>query len=114
MCSTHQQLSAPIEKGKQGNIVSLLYSACKGDLRALERLAAGGHDMGAADYDGRTALHLAASEGHVECVQFLVEKCRRVEIAARDRWNHTPHDNAVNFGHTAVALYLQSRSSAVV
>jgi glutaminase len=25
------------------------------------------------DYDGRTALHLAASEGHLNIVQYLVE-----------------------------------------
>ena len=27
------------------------------------------------DYDGRTALHLAAAEGHLLCVKFLVEDC---------------------------------------
>ena len=30
-------------------------------------------DMNVADYDGRTALHLCASEGHLECIKFLVE-----------------------------------------
>ena len=27
------------------------------------------------DYDGRTALHLAAAEGHRHCVDFLVVTC---------------------------------------
>ena len=30
-------------------------------------------DMNGTDYDKRTALHLAAAEGHVETVRFLVE-----------------------------------------
>ena len=37
-----------------------------GDTTALTGLLVGGADADAADYDGRTALHLAASEGQVE------------------------------------------------
>lgn len=31
--------------------------------------------MTLSDYDGRTALHLASSEGHLDCVEFLIEQC---------------------------------------
>ena len=34
-----------------------------------------GMDMGASDYDGRTALHLAAAEGHLNVVKLLLEQC---------------------------------------
>lgn len=48
-------------------------------------MALSGIDMGIADYDGRTALHLATSEGNMECVKFLLEKCR-VHVHPKDRW----------------------------
>ncbi|KAK6325181.1 hypothetical protein J4Q44_G00045230 [Coregonus suidteri] len=43
------------------------------------------HGHGAeGDYDSRTALHVAAAEGHVEVVKFLLEACR-VNPVPKDR-----------------------------
>ena len=63
---------------------SLLYSATAGDLTALKRFHFSGVNMSNANYDGRTALHLAAAEGHASCVKFLVESCK-LNPLAKDR-----------------------------
>ena len=34
--------------------------------------------MNLGDYDGRTALHLAAAEGHARCVKFLLDSTPRL------------------------------------
>lgn len=47
-------------------------------------MALSGIDMQIADYDGRTALHLATAEGHLEVVKFLLEKCK-VLLKPKDR-----------------------------
>ncbi|KAK2158817.1 hypothetical protein LSH36_163g01000 [Paralvinella palmiformis] len=88
------------------HIVKLLFSASNGDLTALRRMALAGNDMAAVDYDGRTALHLAAAEGQLECVRFLLERCK-VEANPKDRWGQRPYDDAIKFGQEHVASYLE-------
>lgn len=40
---------------------------------SLLRYFLSGVDVKAVDYDGRTALHVAAAEGHAEVIRFLLE-----------------------------------------
>jgi glutaminase len=47
-------------------------------------------DMSLPDYDGRTALHLAVAEGHLDCVKFLLEKCK-VPYDPADRYASCGH-----------------------
>lgn len=99
--------------------------AAKSDLKEITRLLARGVDVNSCDYDGRTALHIAASEG-------LVRACMRragrveayvlhaqVDVAQMllqanaapnpvDRWGHTPLADAQRGGRKEVAAVIRA------
>ena len=72
-----------------------------GDLNYLKKLYNCGVNMSQSDYDGRTALHLACSEGHIDIVKFLIDIVN-VEKEPIDRWNNKPIDDAVTNGHIEI------------
>ncbi|XP_061579828.1 glutaminase kidney isoform, mitochondrial isoform X2 [Cololabis saira] len=88
------------------SVINLLFAAFTGDVSALRRFALSSMDMEQRDYDSRTALHVAAAEGHIEVVRFLLEACK-VNPIPKDRWGNTPMDEAMHFGHHDVVTLLQ-------
>jgi len=58
-----------------------------------------------ADYDGRTALHVACCEGHVEVVRYLLDLGAPVHM--RDRYGDTPLDDAVTFRRATIVSMLR-------
>ena len=84
----------------------LCLSAKEGDLENLRKLFNLNVDMNQQDYDGRTALHLACCENHVELVQFLLNVAK-VKKNPKDRWNHTPLDEAREKNLTEIIELLQ-------
>nr|ALN69379.1 glutaminase variant 4 [Rattus norvegicus] len=87
-------------------VVNLLFAAYSGDVSALRRFALSAVDMEQKDYDSRTALHVAAAEGHIDVVKFLIEACK-VNPFVKDRWGNIPLDDAVQFNHLEVVKLLQ-------
>ncbi|CAA6667752.1 unnamed protein product [Spirodela intermedia] len=71
--------------------MQLLFMSCKGDVKGVEDLLNEGADVNSIDLDGRTALHIAACEGHIEVVKLLLS--RKANIDARDRWGSTYYGN---------------------
>lgn len=77
---------------KLTTVSHMLFFASQGDVEGINSLLDEGADVNSADYDGRSALHLAASEGKLEAVELLLKKGARVN--PRDRWAHTPLTDA--------------------
>ncbi|CAK6957531.1 glutaminase kidney isoform%2C mitochondrial-like isoform X2 [Scomber scombrus] len=92
------------------SVVNLMFAAYSGDVSALRRFALSALNMEQTDYDSRTALHIAAAEGHVEAVIFLTEVCK-LNPHMKDRWGNTPLDDARQFGHDLAVSVLQEYQS---
>ena len=108
------QASTVYEEGSE-----MCAAAASGNIDLLrEILELGAISVDQGDYDSRTALHLAASEGLLDTVQFLVEGSWSTErlphganLSPVDRWGGTPLDDAVRGEQNAVANYLRARGA---
>lgn len=81
------QLSSSAEIGALRRVLhpSLICNAARlGSVDRLESLRHSGGNFGMADYDGRTALHIAASDGLVDVTRYLIDN--GADIFAEDRW----------------------------
>lgn len=91
--------------------VLLCSAAGMGDASQLETMLKQGARVDSADYDGRTALHVAASEGHAEVVELLLRYDAGVN--AVDRWKSTPLQDAVRHGHSECAALLERAGASL-
>lgn len=83
-CSGNAELTVP---ENLDSTMQLLFMACRGDAKGVDDLLNEGIDVNSIDLDGRTALHVAACEGHVEVARLLLT--RKANLDARDRWGST-------------------------
>ena len=88
----------------------LIWAASLGDLGVIRRLVAQGVSLESADYDHRTAMHLAAAEGRIEVVRYFI--AHGVAVNPRDRWNNTPLDDALRHGQAEVARLLEKNGAS--
>ena len=93
------------EGGHAQDVSELLWVAARGELQQVRRIAARGVSLDESDYDGRTALHVAAAEGRTGVVAFLVEQ--DVSLDVQDRWGHTPLDDATEHAHHSIVDLLE-------
>ena len=92
--------------------MDLCWAASEGDVDGIGRLRVQGAELDGADYDGRTALHLAASEGKHAVVDYLLR--HGVDPSPVDRWGNTPLDDARRAGHLQVVRLLTENQEASI
>lgn len=104
----HSNKTNPRNKQKElkvSKMMELIWASSHGDLDEILRLESEGVDLEIADYDGRTPLHLAASENQEEVINYLLS--RKVAISPKDRWGNTPLDDAKRSNHERVIKVLE-------
>lgn len=75
-------------------------------------LASGDVEVDEGDYDERTPLHLAASEGHEEMVVLLLD-IYRADMNITDRYGGTPMIDAVRHKRDNIAKLLRNHGAVL-
>lgn len=87
--------------------VALCDAASRGDTAALRLIKEAGGDVNLGDYDRRTALHLAASDGLLAVAKFLIDELN-ADHSPLDRWKATPLDDAKRQQHPEMVSYVMA------
>jgi serine/threonine protein kinase len=96
--------------GSVNQMVNFITAAAAGDIEEVRTLLDVITNVNEGDYDKRTALHLAAGEGHVGVVQLLC--MAKANPNAEDRWGGRPLDDAIQRNHVDVIRVLKSFGAA--
>ncbi|KAF2367865.1 Ankyrin repeat-containing domain [Trinorchestia longiramus] len=92
------QYGVPIDVRDRDGREPMLWAASSGSADAIMILKKAGASVMAADKDGLTALHCAASRGHLDCIDMLITLCN-CDVDLLDSNGCSPLFYAVTLGH---------------
>ncbi|XP_021298262.1 potassium channel SKOR isoform X2 [Herrania umbratica] len=87
----------------------LCAAVVKGDSDFIKRILSNGIDPNSRDYDHRTPLHVAASEGLFLMAKLLIEA--GASVFTKDRWGNTPLDEGRMCGNKHLIKLLEDAKS---
>uniref|UniRef100_A0A8C0JB87 asparaginase n=1 Tax=Chelonoidis abingdonii TaxID=106734 RepID=A0A8C0JB87_CHEAB len=103
---TDSKFIQELEAIRDALIPSLACAAARtGDTDALKAIGEMGGNLSCEDYDGRTPLHIASSEGNLQLVEYLLKY--GTTVYAKDMFGATPLKYAVKFRHIEVIQLLR-------
>jgi len=91
------------------NPQALMAASLRGDLRTVQRLVKERVNVHHVNADKETALHMAASRGHLAIVIFLLNNSANINARTRNNW--IPLHHAVRFNRPQVANYLMAKGA---
>ena len=100
----HSSLAFGLEDDDVG-LTPLMIAAKYGKLAAVQFLYYSGADVDQKNRLDRTPLHLAALNGHLEIVKFLVKDCE-ADVNKTNKWDKTPLHYAAEEGRIDVVQFL--------
>uniref|UniRef100_A0A7M4EFF9 Ankyrin 3 n=1 Tax=Crocodylus porosus TaxID=8502 RepID=A0A7M4EFF9_CROPO len=101
-----QSLPAAKTKKDHSDTISIFGAAAKGDLSNLEKMLKE-NDINAVNASYETLLHIAAANGQIAVMEYLIKKGAKLEV--KDSQGKTPLHRAAEKGHDdAVKVLLQA------
>ncbi|KAF3445171.1 hypothetical protein FNV43_RR14865 [Rhamnella rubrinervis] len=108
VCSLLVREGASLKIDNAGSFLCTAVS--RGDSDFLKRILSYGIDPNSKDYDHRTALHVAASEGLYIMAKLLLES--GASVFSKDRWGNTPLDDGHMCGNKNLIKLLEDEKAA--
>ena len=113
IATVRKVLNIARQKKLNEKIVCMVTAAAKNDISEVSRmLSQGDINIDMADYDERTPLHLAASNGHLKMVKHLVQ-IHGADLSVKDRYGGTPMVDAIRHKHDACAAFLRNQGASL-